>query len=50
MNIAADLGAMGEALRVLVGGKLAVYTVGFGALCITTQVFLSYERIVRILK
>ena len=50
INIAADLGAMGEAVRILVGGKLAVYTVGFGALCIATQVFLSYERIVRILK
>ena len=50
INIAADLGAMGEALRILVGGRLAVYTIGFGALCIASQVFLSYERIVRILK
>jgi len=32
------------------GGKLAVYVIGFGALCIATQVFFSYERIVRILK
>ena len=50
INIAADLGAMGEALRILAGGRLAVYVIGFGALCIATQVFLSYERIVRILK
>ena len=50
INIAADLGAMGEALRILAGGRLAVYIIGFGALCIATQVFLSYERIVRILK
>ncbi|WP_372523597.1 NRAMP family divalent metal transporter [Sulfuricaulis sp.] len=50
INIAADIGAMGEAVRILVGGKLAVYIIGFGALCIATQVFFSYERIVRILK
>lgn len=50
INIAADIGAMGEAVRILIGGKLAVYVVGFGALCIATQVFFSYERIVRILK
>jgi NRAMP (natural resistance-associated macrophage protein)-like metal ion transporter len=50
INIAADIGAMGEAVRILVGGKLAVYVIGFGALCIATQVFFSYERIVRILK
>ena len=50
INIAADIGAMGEALRILIGGKLAVYVIGFGSLCIATQVFFSYERIVRILK
>lgn len=50
INIAADIGAMGEAVRILMGGKLAVYVIGFGALCIATQVFFSYERIVRILK
>ncbi|MDO8705279.1 MAG: divalent metal cation transporter, partial [Sulfuricaulis sp.] len=50
INIAADIGAMGEAVRILIGGKHAVYVIGFGALCIATQVFFSYERIVRILK
>jgi NRAMP (natural resistance-associated macrophage protein)-like metal ion transporter len=50
INIAADIGAMGEAVRILFGGRLAVYVIGFGALCIATQVFFSYERIVRILK
>jgi len=50
INIAADIGAMGEALRILIGGKLAIYVIGFGALSIATQVFFSYERIVRILK
>lgn len=50
INIAADIGAMAEAVRLLVGGPLALYVVGFGALCIVTQVFFSYERTVRILK
>lgn len=50
INIAADIGAMAEAVRLLVGGPLALYVVGFGALCIATQVFFSYERTVRILK
>ena len=50
INIAADIGAMGEALRLFIGGPLALYVIGFGALCIATQVSFSYERTVRILK
>ncbi len=50
INIAVDIGAMGEAIRILIGGKLAVYVIGLGTLCITTQILFSYERIVRILK
>ena len=50
INIAADIGAMGEAVRLLLGGPLALYVLGFGALSIVTQVFFSYERTVRILK
>jgi NRAMP (natural resistance-associated macrophage protein)-like metal ion transporter len=50
INIAADIAAMGEAARLLVGGALAFYVLGFGILCIATQVFFSYERTVRILK
>lgn len=50
INIAADIGAMGEAFRLLAGGSLALYVIGFGLLSITTQVLFSYERTVRILK
>ena len=50
INIAADSGAMGEAARLLLGGPLALYVLGFGTLCIATQVFFSYERTVRVLK
>lgn len=50
INIAADVGAMGEALRLLIGGPQPLYVIAFGALCISTQVLFSYERSVRILK
>ncbi|MBK6568519.1 NRAMP family divalent metal transporter [Candidatus Aalborgicola defluviihabitans] len=50
INIAADVGAMGEAARLLMGGPLPLYVLGFGAFCIAMQVFFSYESTVRILK
>ena len=50
INIAADIGAMGEAVRLLAGGPQTLYVLGFGALCIATQVCFSYERTVRVLK
>jgi len=50
INIAADIGAMGEAVRLLVGGPLALYVLGFGFLSITLQILFSYENAVRFLK
>jgi NRAMP (natural resistance-associated macrophage protein)-like metal ion transporter len=50
INIAADLGAMGEAVRLLAGGKVAPYIVGLGLLSVAGQVYFSYEGTVRILK
>lgn len=50
INIAADIGAMGEAVRLLVGGHAALYIIGFGLLSIISQVYFSYEGTVRILK
>ena len=50
INIAADLGAMGEAVRLLAGGNVAPYIIGFGIISIACQVYFSYERTVRILK
>lgn len=50
INIAADIAAMGEAARLLAGGVLAWYVLGFGTLCVITQVCFSYESTVRILK
>jgi NRAMP (natural resistance-associated macrophage protein)-like metal ion transporter len=50
LNIAADIAAMAEALRLVVGGSAHVYAVTFGLLCLVMQVFLPYERYVRWLK
>ena len=50
LNIAADIAAMAEALRLLVGGSAHVYAVTFGLLCLVLQVFLPYQRYVRWLK
>jgi len=50
INIAADIGAMGEGVRLLAGGHPAPYVLGFGVLSIVCQVTFSYERTVRVLK
>ncbi len=50
LNIAADLAAMGEALRLVVGGSAHVHAVGLGVICLALQVFLPYQRYVRWLK
>jgi NRAMP (natural resistance-associated macrophage protein)-like metal ion transporter len=50
INIGADIGAMADALALLIGGPRHAYIVGIGALCIVLQVFISYHRYVRILK
>jgi NRAMP (natural resistance-associated macrophage protein)-like metal ion transporter len=50
INIAADIGAMGEAVHLLAGGPRVLYLVLFGAVSIVCHVYFSYERTVRILK
>jgi NRAMP (natural resistance-associated macrophage protein)-like metal ion transporter len=50
INVAADIAAMGEALRLLIGGSAHLYSVLFGALCLGLQVYLRYETYVRYLK
>jgi NRAMP (natural resistance-associated macrophage protein)-like metal ion transporter len=50
INIAADIAAMGEALRLLLGGSAHLYCVCFGVLCFVLQVYLRYETYVRYLK
>jgi len=43
LNISADIAAMAEALRLLVGGSAQIYAVTFGLLCLVLQVFLPYR-------
>jgi NRAMP (natural resistance-associated macrophage protein)-like metal ion transporter len=50
INIAADLGAMADALKLVVGGSSVLYVVVFGAVSVLAQVFLAYKRYVAILK
>jgi len=50
INIGADLGAMADALRLLIGGPSLLYVIAFGALCATLQVFMAYARYVAVLK
>ena len=50
INLGADLGAMGDAARLLLGGNARLYTVGFGIACILAEVFISYAAYARILK
>lgn len=49
-NLAADLGAMGEALQLLVGGSARLYVLGFAAGCALLETFSRYDRYVRFMK
>jgi NRAMP (natural resistance-associated macrophage protein)-like metal ion transporter len=50
INIGADLGAMGDALELLIGGPRLVYVIVFGAFCAVLEVFVSYKRYVSALR
>jgi NRAMP (natural resistance-associated macrophage protein)-like metal ion transporter len=50
INIAADVSAMGEAMKLIVGGPAHIYTISFGVLSLLLQVFIPYRRYVRFLK
>jgi NRAMP (natural resistance-associated macrophage protein)-like metal ion transporter len=50
INIGADLGAMGAALRLVIGGSSLLYTVLFALLSVLLQVFVPYSKYVSVLK
>jgi len=50
INLGADLGAMGAALGLLIGGPEHLYTVLFGVVCLLLETFMSYERYAGVLK
>jgi len=50
INLGADLGAMGAALGLLIGGPTLLYAVLFGVVCILLETMMSYARYAAILK
>ena len=50
INIAADLAAMGEALRLVVGGRALIYALAFGIVCLVAEVLIPYHRYAGYLK
>ncbi|HSN20848.1 MAG TPA: divalent metal cation transporter [Usitatibacter sp.] len=50
VNIAADLGAMGNALQLLVGGVSEIYIVFFALLSLVLQIFVPFPRYAPLLK
>jgi NRAMP (natural resistance-associated macrophage protein)-like metal ion transporter len=50
INIAADLGAMADATKLLIGGPGIVYVLLFGVTSVVAQIFLDYKRYIAVLK
>jgi len=50
INIAADLGAMGNALELIAGGRSEIYVVFFALVSLTLQIFVPFPRYAPILK
>lgn len=49
-NLAADLGAMGAATRLLLGGSASIYVLFFAALSVAFEVAIPFARYARLLK
>ena len=50
INIGADLGAMGDALGLLIGGPRLVYVLLFAAVCAGLQIYIPYQSYARVLR
>jgi Mn2+/Fe2+ NRAMP family transporter len=50
VNVAADLAAMGDILKLLIGGPRLIYIIVFGAASVTAQIYFDYARYVAVLK
>jgi Mn2+/Fe2+ NRAMP family transporter len=50
INLAADIGAMGAALKLLIGGSALFYAAGFALLSLALQVFIPFTRYAPLLK
>lgn len=50
INLGADLGAMGDATALVIGGPKLLYVLLFGAICTSLQISLQYTSYVSVLK
>jgi len=50
INLGADIGAMGDVVKLLVGGPALLYAALFAALSVALETFLSYDRYAGVLK
>ncbi|HEX5278646.1 MAG TPA: divalent metal cation transporter [Micropepsaceae bacterium] len=50
INIAADLAAMGESLRLLINGPTVAFALGFGVACLVAEIFIPYHTYAGYLK
>ena len=50
INIAADIGAMGAALKLLIGGPAHLYAIAFAVISLLLQIFVPFPRYAPILK
>jgi Mn2+/Fe2+ NRAMP family transporter len=50
INIGADLAAIADASRLVLGGPQVLYALLFAAICIGLQIFLQYTRYMSVLK
>ena len=50
LNIAADIGAMGEAVELVLGGGAHFHALIFGLLAVAFQLFVPYQRLAPVLK
>ena len=50
INLGADIGAMGSALQMLVGGSALVYAVAFGAISVIAAIVVPYKQYAELLK
>lgn len=50
INIGADIGAMGDALSLVIGGPALLYAIIFTVACVIPQIFIGYEQYARYLK
>jgi NRAMP (natural resistance-associated macrophage protein)-like metal ion transporter len=50
INIGADLGAMADATKLLIGGPAMLYVLFFGVTSVVAQIFFDYKRYVSVLK